>query len=141
MTPHQVLSDLKSKIPATTSLKNALETFIKHFDNTKVDGCDKSNDGDMLLFQWGGPSSLDPYFSISLTRQFSHVDEDGEYLGMQQLHMICRFVIDETSIASGNEWFDGTDIDLFIKQVLSSKAVSATTSLKMRSLAFELDNV
>jgi hypothetical protein len=141
MTPHQVFDDLKSKIPLGMNLKEALVTFIKHFADTEIEGCSKANDGDMLLFQWGGPYSWDSYFSINLTRQFSHENEDGEYLGMQQLQMNCRYDADAVSTESGNEWFDGTDIESFTNRVLSSEAVAAVGGLEMRSLDFELDDV
>lgn len=54
MSPNQVLDDLKSKIPVSTNLRDALVIFMKHFDETKVEGCSKTDDGDMLLFEWGG---------------------------------------------------------------------------------------
>jgi hypothetical protein len=45
----------------------------------------------MLLFEWGGPYSWDQAVSVSLTRQFSFDDENGDYDRMQQLHMHCRY--------------------------------------------------
>ncbi len=141
MTPDQVLDILKQKIPAGTNLKEALSTFIRHFDEIEVEGCNKADDGDMLLFQWGGPYSWDSNFSINLTRQFSHKSTDGEYLSMQQLQMNCRYDPENIAEESGDEWFDGSDIESFTKRILSSKAVAAVNSLEMRSLDFSLEYV
>jgi hypothetical protein len=60
---------------------------------------------------------------------------------MQQLQMNCRYDADAVSTESGNEWFDGTDIESFTNRVLSSEAVAAVGGLEMRSLDFELDDV
>lgn len=140
MTSQQVLNDLKSKIPAGTSLKEVLTSFIRHFDETEVESCAQF-DGDMLLYQWGGPYSWDSYFSVNLTRQFTFEDEDGEYDGMEQLQMNCRYEADALNLESGNEWFDGTDIEAFIQRVLSSDAVSMASAHVMQSLDFELGRV
>ena len=110
MTPAQVLSLLKQKIPFGTSLNKALTTFISIFDETVIEGCEKVNEGDMLLFQWGGPYSWDPSFSINLTRQFSYESDNREHTGMQQLQMNCRFNPEAITVESGNEWFDGTGV-------------------------------
>lgn len=141
MTPQQILDDLKSTIPAGTSLTDALVTFMKNFDETEVAGCNKATEGDMLLYQWGGPYSWDPCFSINLTRQFTFEGEDSGYEGMEQLSMDCRYEADLVSLESGNIWFDGTDITSFIEQVLSSDAVRAVSGLEMKSLDFELSEV
>ncbi len=141
MTPHQVFEDIKSKITVGTSLRDALIIFMRHFDDTEVEGCNKADDGDMLLFQWGGPYSWDPYFSINLTRQFSHENEEGEYIGMEQMQMDCRYEAKGISIESGNEWFDGSDIESFIQQVLASNAVAVVSNLEMKSLDFDLNDV
>lgn len=140
MTPQQIVDDVHSKIPAGTSLKDALMSFMKHFDETEVEGCAKI-DGDMLLYQWGGPYSWAPHFSINLTRQFSYEDEDGEYGGMEQLKMDCKYNAKMLNLESGNEWFDGVDIDTFIQRVLSSDAVIAADEQAMLALDFEFSKV
>ena len=141
MTPAQVLEDLKSKIPISSSISDALATFISHYEETDVEGCEKANDTDSLMMEWGGPYSWDPSFSVSLTRQFSFDDEDGDYVGMLHLHMYCRYASNEVKFGGGSEYFYGTDVSEFKKEVLSLKIVEIVRELEMESLEFELENV
>jgi len=141
MTPVQCLNELKIRIPDGTSLVDALERFISFFASTDIEGCDKENDGDMLLFQWGGPYSWDSYYSINLTRQYSFEDDDGEYLGMQQLGMDCKYDPESINIESGNLWYDGKDINEFNRMVLNSEIVKVATGLNMKSLEFDFGDV
>lgn len=143
MSPKEILEDIQSKIPVGTSLENALTIFVHHFESTNVDGCSKESDDDMLLFQWGGPYSWNSNFSIDLTRQFSHVyeDEDGDYSGMEQLHMRCNFDANDIAIAPDNVWYEGTDIQSFLQMILNSAPVKAASVFNMKSIEFELHDV
>jgi hypothetical protein len=141
MTPTEVLKNLEDDIPAGTTLVAALEKFIKVFSATEVDGCPKETNGDMLLFQWGGPYSWDEHFSINLTRQFSFVDADGEYDGMQQLQMDCRYRAGDISIEEGNQWLWRDEVRPFLQYVLDAPCVKAAKGLEMQSLEFTLGDV
>jgi hypothetical protein len=94
-----------------------------------------------VLFQWGGPYSWDPHFSINLTRQFTHNDEDSEYEGMEQLQMDCKFVADDSWPESGNRWLVGSNISEFLKEVLTSNAVLAAGEKHMISIDWDLNDV
>lgn len=64
----------------------ALRVF-RAFAEIPVDCAD-----DALLFQAGTYSFTGPeLFSLHLTRQFTHEEEDGEYAGMEQLHCIIYY--------------------------------------------------
>lgn len=119
----------------------ALEKFIKFLGASEVDGCPKETDGDMLLFQWGGPYSWDDHFSMNLTRQFSFVDEAGEYEGMQQLQMDCRYCVEEISIEEGNQWLWRDEVGPFLQYVLDAPCIKAAKGLQMLSLEFTLGDV
>src|SRR5471030_217071 len=141
MTPIEVLQKLENDIPPGTALVPALEKFIKFFSATQVDGCPKKTDGDMLLFQWGGPYSWNNHFSINLTRQFSFVNATGEYDGMQQLQMNCRYRKEDIAIDGGNQWLWRDEVESFLQYVLDSPCVKAAKGLRMQSLEFTLGDV
>ena len=138
MTPEDILNDLKNMITADATLAEALSRFIDHYAATEVEGCDKNADGDMLLFQWGGPYDWDPACSINLTRQFSHLDADGEYDGMEQLSMDCRFDPARVSMESGSQWLEGGDVEAFKSMVLQSAVVARCDGENMESIDWEL---
>jgi len=141
MTPHEAFEELKKRIPSGTSLTDALGEFVKFYDLSSIEGCPKDSDGDMLLFEWGGPYSWDDYVSLSLTRQFSLNDEDGEYERMQQLHMHCRYDARQVSLVAGNEWLHGQDTDAFLQSVLNAPCTRAVKNLNMLSLDFDIHEV
>jgi hypothetical protein len=59
----------------------------QRFITLPVEGIDPSTDNDLLLFQGGRETMID------FTRQFSHDDAAGEYVGMEQLY--CSFYYDD----------------------------------------------
>lgn len=79
-----------------------------------VEKMDPEEDEDMLLFE----CSLDlaasdtygdgPAFIVGLTRQFIHSDEDGEYVGMEQLGVDFRYPLhdDFQAITTMAHWSD-----------------------------------
>jgi len=141
MTPEQALEQLEKRIPTGTTLSDALTQFVEHYADTEIEGCPKESDGDMLLFEWGGPYPWDEFVSVSLTRQFSFNDENGEYDRMRQLHMHCRYDARQVSLASSNEWLRGGDIDAFLQFVLGAPCTKAVELLRMQSLSFDLHDV
>jgi hypothetical protein len=80
MTPKEALEKIEKRIPSGTPLTKAFREFVGFYVSTSIEGCSKESDGDMLLFEWGGPYPWDDCVSLSLTRQFSFNDEDGEYV-------------------------------------------------------------
>lgn len=142
MKAQEVLKDLQSKIDNTTKLESALSIFIDHYDATEVKNCSKGEgDADMVLFQWGGPYTWDNSVSINLTRQFIFSNAEGEYLGMQQLRMDCKFSPEDIVIESGNFWMEELSAELFLQKVLKSDAVNLAKGLKMQNIEFNLGDV
>lgn len=141
MTPGEAFEEIEKRIPAGTSLTDALSEFVNFYASTSIEGCAKDSDGDMLLFEWGGPYSWDDCVSLSLTRQFSLNDEDGEYERMQQLHMHCRYDASEVALVAGNEWLHGQDTDAFLQYVLNAPCTVTVKNLNMLSLDFDMHDV
>lgn len=141
MTPQEAFEAIEKRVPPGTPLTAALSEFVKFYASTSIEGCPKDYEGDMLLFEWGGPYSWDAYVSLSLTRQFSFSDEDGEDERMQQLHMRCRYDPGQVTFSAGNEWLQSSDTDAFLRSVLSAPCTEAVKNLKMHSLDFDLHDV
>jgi hypothetical protein len=141
MTPHEALQEIEKRIPTGTQVTDALREFVEFYVSTSIEGCPKEVGGDMLLFEWGGPYPWDDSVSLSLTRQFSFNDEDGEYDHMQQLHMRCRYDTSQVSLVAGNEWLWQQDTDAFLKFVLNAPCTETAKSLDMLSLDFDLHDV
>jgi hypothetical protein len=141
MTPRESFEEIKKRIPPGSALTHALTEFVNFYAATSIEGCPKEADGDMLLFEWGGPYSWDESVSVSLTRQFSFNDEDGEYDHMQQLHMRCRYDASEVTLVAGNEWLHGQDTDSFLEYVLRAASTETVKNLSMRSIDFDMHDV
>lgn len=141
MTPHEAFEEIKKRISPGTPLTDALSKFVDFYASTAIEGCPKESDGDMLLFEWGGPYPWDESVSLNLTRQFSLTDEDGEYEQMQQLHMRCLYDASQVALAAGNEWLYGQDTDAFLQYVLNAPCTAAVKNLHMQSLDFDMHDV
>lgn len=141
MTPREAFEEIEKRIPAGTSLTDALSKFVNFYASTSIEGCPKDSDGDMLLFEWGGPYPWDEYVSLSLTRQFSLNDKDGEYERMQQLRMHCRYDASQVALVAGNEWLHGQNTDAFLQNVLNAPCTVIVKNLNMLSLDFDMHDV
>jgi hypothetical protein len=141
MTPWESFEEVVQRIPLGTSLADALSEFVNFYASSSIEGCPKDSDGDMLLFEWGGPYSWDDCVCLSLTRQFSFSDENGEYERMQQLHMHCRYDASQVTLVAGNEWLNGQDTDAFLQYVLNAPCTQTVKGLTMLSLDFEIHDV
>lgn len=68
MTPHDAFEAIEKRIPTGTALTDALTEFVNFYASSSIEGCAKETEGDMLLFEWGGPYPWDDCVSLSLTR-------------------------------------------------------------------------
>jgi hypothetical protein len=141
MTPDEALEEIERRIPSGTPLENALSEFVKFYASSSIEECPKDSDSDKLLFEWGGPYPWDDCVSLSLTRQFSFNDEDGEYEGMQQLHMHCRYDANQVTLPMGNEWLYQQDTDAFLQYILNAPCTIIVKNIDMISLNFDLHDV
>jgi hypothetical protein len=108
-------------------LSSTLLDFLSFYSEYRIKGTDLSEDGDMLLFQWGTyDRGQGEYFEFDITRQIIFSEEmEQEYEGMQQLHVTFRFIpTDETTtLSSGNKWCsEPKELESFKKYILESDA-------------------
>lgn len=115
--------------------------FVKFYEDTDIEECPKLSEGDMLLFEWGGPYPWDDSVSLSLTRQFSFVDEHGDHDRMQQLHMRCHYDARQVKLVAGNVWMYGQDTEGFLQTVLAAPCTTTMAPLQMDSISFALHDV
>lgn len=122
LTTETALSDLEQRLRTAGFARAApdLERFVAVWHlwlREPVRDMDPADDGDMVLYeaslQLREPEPYEyepepPRFSIEVTRQFSHVDGHGEYLGMEAIS--AAFVYephpDFRAITTMAEWSD-----------------------------------
>ena len=135
-----VLDDIKKLIPSGSSPAVAFKLFVEHFHCVDVEGCDKGSDGDMLLFEWGGPYSWDQQVSVGLTRQFSFNDPDGDYEGMKHLRIDFKYLPEALEMDNGNKWLEGSE-EQDVQSVLGSRSFSAIENLNWLAMEIALSDV
>lgn len=69
------------------------------------------------------------------------MDNQKNYLSMQQLRMDCKYLSNDIQIESGNFWFEGKDIKEFENRILVSDAFKKAKSLQLQSVDFVLSEV
>ena len=83
-----------------------IQAMLGFYQDRRVDGCDPTGDGDMLLFQWGTYDwGEGERFELDLTRQVILPDEEDDD-AIWQLHLTYRFPTSPklASLESGNRW-------------------------------------
>jgi hypothetical protein len=129
--------------------ESSLETIIPVIKEHYVysyNFCDKENDGDMLLFQWGDEDfddEPDAFYVVDFTRQFS-LEKDKEYLSMKQLE-VCYYY-NKSDIPSfpksGNKWSTSfEEIELFLEWVTTTEAYLAIQNTKPVKQTITYSNV
>jgi hypothetical protein len=87
--------------------RNVMETMLAFYTNQRAEGCDVTQYGDMLLYQWGiydwdrgGPK----FFLFDITRQFvlGEGEDDDTFQLMFTLHY--PVTLEVQSIKAGNRW-------------------------------------
>jgi len=81
------------------------------YELERCDEVDMSQDGDMLLFEWGTYDWGGRSFRVSLTRQFIIASMDGDDEGFWQLCCELHYPVTEATeaLGSGNQWCDSPD--------------------------------
>lgn len=89
----------------TLDVVEAIGLMLTFYEDERVEGREVSNDGDMLLYQWGtydwGEGEA---FEFDITRQL--IGPGGEDEDIFQLSLTFRFAptIESRAIESGNRW-------------------------------------
>ncbi len=113
-------------LPDLTARTGVAE-MLAFYETVLPIGCASQN-GDMLLFQWGTYDWGDgKQFEINLTRQFiESAAEDDD--AISQLQLVFRFAPDKDryALGAGNRWCNSqSDIDTFREFILSNPVFRA----------------
>lgn len=102
--------------------QDGISGMIKFYQMERVKKCDITNDGDMLLFEWGTYSFTgQKEFQINITRQFILSREDEPY----QLSLRFTFPINERNQSwnAGSFWCHGPEeVHAFLSQIENNLA-------------------
>lgn len=113
--------------------------MLDFYRDVRADGCEFTNDADMLLFQWGISSYQGRSFNLDITRQFileEPENEDDEYT-MSQLSLSFFFAPTEQTdrIKDSNQWCrtpdELADFETFIIGNDSYRAVAEVRPFKV----------
>jgi hypothetical protein len=104
------------------TVRTGVAEMLAFYETVLPIGCASQN-GDMLLFQWGTYDWGDgKQFEIDLTRQFiESAAEDDD--AISQLQLVFRFAPDKDryALGAGNRWSNSqSDIDRFREFILSN---------------------
>lgn len=137
----EIEAHTRSEIDSAISLRDKFAKFIELFETVTVVGCNRGDDSDLLFFEWGGPYSWENSKVISLVRQFTIFDTDGEYEGMKQLHFDCCFSPELDIGESGNRWLGTDTAPEFETFVMGSIAFKSCENIKPSRYEIFLDDV
>ncbi len=111
--------------------EQVLDLLLDFYENERAEDADSlEEDGDMLLFQWG--KNHDGGFYLSLTRQLSFVDDDGEPV---IYHLTAEFHFEQSGdfedLDDGIEWcMSPQEIVDFRERIFSAAAYDACAGKK-----------
>ena len=141
------LARMRARVEAVTAAgtltpRSLLPLFIEAFEASSVPGCDRVDDGDALLAQWGAyhfGGALE--YQFDLTRQFIvTVMEDGP-----MTHLKATFYYDPREIPpvnAGNIWsFAHAELLSFREAVEGQAGFQAVADLPARRFVLGLDPV
>jgi len=123
MTPENAKAELEKRIEqagtpmSDLTLAEGIRLMLAFYRDVRADNCKLDEDGDMLLFQWGGGQGS---FECDITRQFIVTHSEDDEPAMSQLSFTFHFASSPQfgAIKSGNHWCyapDGlADFDTFI---------------------------
>jgi hypothetical protein len=129
------LRDLSSFLPKKAverglTLDETIDAFTRYYREVEYARCDRANDGDMLLFQYGVYDWGDgPSFEVDFVRQFM-VERFFQQPLMEQLHLTLFFKPELGSdLQDFNLWSsDCPDIERFAQQVRESPGFKRAAS-------------
>ncbi len=141
MNPNDVLTETKKIVKNSSCVEDTLSEIIDFFFNSYVEGHSKEDDGDMLLFQYGGPYPWDENTNINITRQFSFTDKEGEHKGMSQLKVNFGYDNEKYPMTNGNFWHEDETLEQFKEKVLNSEVVKSVWQVKPLNIRVKMQSV
>lgn len=129
---HEYLTTQKQALAMLTPVE-AFEWFFRFYSHRRAEGVDLTQDGDMLLYQWGTFDWGDGRkFELDLARQFLVA---GEPANEEPHQLRLRYAFEPTpeldALGSGSHWCPGPDeVSVFAEWV---RAHPATKAVGMRT--------
>jgi len=116
---------------------NSIRLILEFYKQIRADNCPITEDGDMLLYQWGTYNWGDgTYFQWDITRQFIETGFEGDD-GMSQLSLCFYFYPSEEfkELKWGNCWCSSPikllDFESYIKTSTAYLKVATTNPTKV----------
>lgn len=142
MIPENAKAELEKRIELASTpmseltLAQGIRLMVDFYRDVRADNCKLDEDGDMLLFQWGGGQGA---FECDITRQFivAHSEDEDDDPAMSQLSFTFHFAPSPqfAAIKSGNRWCyapDGlADFEAFINTSDVFRAVQTARTAKV----------
>lgn len=116
----------------------AIEQMFLFFESVEPEGCNREEDGDMLLYQWF-PSFDEKQFVITLDRQFSESQlQDDDALTALDLCYWFEMTPELEALGSGDRWCHGpAELDATRAYVRSSPAFLAVADRQPQEMVLE----
>ena len=116
---------------------------FEEFAGEPVEDCEpREQDGDLVLaefgtYDWGHGE----HFELDLTRQFSFLDENGEYDHMAQLN--CTFLFEPTDelrqAGAGSMWSGGKPLGEFFKDALALPGFNVVDQRRIAPIRLQIE--
>jgi hypothetical protein len=121
---------------ADLTVPASVDLMLAFYDEVRVDGCDLTRDGDMLLYQWG---TFDwgngKQFQLDITRQFMFDACEDEDIWQLSLTFVYTASPTLDAVASGNRWCHSLEergaLRAFILASSAYAAASVTPALRI----------
>jgi hypothetical protein len=127
---------------ASLTLSQAVDSMLGFYSAERAEGCRLGDDqGDMLLYEWGTFSTINPgHFQVGMTRQFT-TDPGGDD-EIRQLQLTFLFASSPTldAMGKGHRWCDSPDDLREFRQFIQDStpySVLRTTTAKRVNLVLE----
>jgi hypothetical protein len=112
---------------ATLNVVEGIDFMLSFYEDERTDECEVSDDGDMLLYQWGAYGwGEGEAFEFDITRQL--IGPGGEDENIFQLSLTFRFArtIELRAVENGNRWCSRlTEVESFRDFIHNSAAFKA----------------
>ena len=127
----KLIADSGSSLSALTAAE-AIRFMFAFYREVRAANCPLKENGDMLLFQWGGYDFGEgETYRYDITRQFIQSGSEGDD-GMSQLSLTVHFTVtDKLRLLKGNRWcLSPAEADEFEQFIRTHEATLAVATLK-----------
>lgn len=115
-----------------------IEKMLEFYSQIRFDGVDLDDDGDMLLFQYGGPYGWEPeFFVLDITRQFMS-SEDGT---ISQLSLSYKYKVKSNEMKDEHWCYDLSEVEAFSKYIKTSEVINWIQKHKADKFSLEYSKI